>query len=150
MFTYFRHLATNPMQSNESSIEIGLRLSKWGSYLLSLLLLFVAFAEGRQAIPENREFFHWFKILYCLVFSAWIQLPYQKLNAKLWNLCFAALCFLAVGFVFLMVVVVMFAYIESAERGERLGVPGFQGTLIFLALMQIPSILFRKNPDLLD
>ena len=49
-----------------------------------------------------------------------------------------------------MVVVVMFAYIESAERGERLGVPGFQGTLIFLALMQIPSILFRKNPDLLD
>ena len=57
---------------------------------------------------------------------------------------------LSIGFVFLMIVVVMFSYIASAERGERLGVPGFEGTLIFLCLLQAPTILFRKNPDLLD
>lgn len=138
------------MDSNNSSIETGLKLAKWGSYLLSLLLLMVAISELRQTIPEKGLFFHWFKIVYYLLFSAWIQLPFQKLPPKLWSLCFAILCFLCVGFVFLMVIVVLFAYMESAARGERLGVPGFQGTLIFLSLMQIPSVLFQKNPDLLD
>ena len=60
------------------------------------------------------------------------------------------LLLISIGFVFLMIVVVMFSYIASAERGERLGVPGFEGTLIFLCLLQAPTILFRKNPDLLD
>ena len=55
-----------------------------------------------------------------------------------------------IGFVFLMIVVVMFSYIAAAERGERLGVPGFEGTLIFLCLLQAPTILFRIHPDLLD
>ena len=30
-----------------------------------------------------------------------------------------------------MVAVVIFAYMAAAERGERLGVPGFEGSLIF-------------------
>ena len=35
-------------------------------------------------------------------------------------------------------------------RGERLGVPGFEGTLIFLALLQVPVVLFQRKPDMLD
>ena len=49
-----------------------------------------------------------------------------------------------------MIISVMFDYMASAERGERLGVPGLEGTLIFLSLLQPPVILFRQNPDLLD
>ena len=138
------------MYSNKSSIETGLKLAKWGSYLLSALLMFVAFLEIGAGSPEEGMFFYWFKIVYFLIFSAWIQLPYKALSDTLWKICFGILCFLCIGFVFLMVVVVMYAYIASASRGERLGVPGFEGTLIFLSLMQIPSILFRKSPDLLD
>ena len=138
------------MYSDKSSIETGLKVAKWGGYLLSTLLLFVAFLEIGAGTPEEGVFFYWFKILYFLLFSVWIQLPYQALSDTLWKICFGALCFFCIGFVFLMVVVVMFAYIASASRGERLGVPGFEGTLIFLSLMQIPSVLFRKTPDLLD
>ena len=49
-----------------------------------------------------------------------------------------------------MVVVVIFAYMASDARGERLGVPGFEGTLIFLALLQVPIVLFQRKPDMLD
>ena len=79
-----------------------------------------------------------------------MQLPYQKLSGSAWRIGYGALVLLSIGFVFLMIVVVMFSYIAAAERGERLGVPGFEGTLIFLCLLQAPTILFRKHPDLLD
>ena len=49
-----------------------------------------------------------------------------------------------------MVAVVIFDYIAAADRGERLGVPGLEGTLIFLALLQVPVVLFQHKPDLLD
>ena len=49
-----------------------------------------------------------------------------------------------------MIISVIFNYIEVAARGERLGVPGFEGTLIFLALLQVPAVLFQYRPDLLD
>ena len=49
-----------------------------------------------------------------------------------------------------MVVAVMFAYMEHAERGEKLGVPGLEGSLIFIALLQPPLVLFQRKPDLLD
>jgi hypothetical protein len=49
-----------------------------------------------------------------------------------------------------MIASVMFGYMAAAERGERLGVPGFEGTLIFFALMQVPTVLFQRRPDLID
>jgi hypothetical protein len=49
-----------------------------------------------------------------------------------------------------MIASVMFGYMAAADQGERLGVPGFEGTLIFVALMQVPAILFQRRPDLLD
>jgi hypothetical protein len=49
-----------------------------------------------------------------------------------------------------MIAVVMFAYMAAADQGERLGVPGFEGTLIFLSLMQVPVVLFQRKPELLD
>jgi len=49
-----------------------------------------------------------------------------------------------------MVVSVMFNYMAAADQGERLGVPGFEGTLIFLSLLQVPAVLFQRKPDLID
>ncbi|MGK0309380.1 MAG: hypothetical protein ACJAYS_000196 [Lentimonas sp.] len=54
------------------------------------------------------------------------------------------------AFVFLMIVSVIFDYMAAEANGERLGVPGFEGTLIFLALLQVPAVLFQRRPDLLD
>ena len=44
----------------------------------------------------------------------------------------------------------LFNYMAAADQGERLGVPGFEGTLIFLALLQVPAVLFQRKPDLID
>ena len=44
----------------------------------------------------------------------------------------------------------MYQYIELAEMGERLGVPGLEGSLVFLSLLQPPTLLFERNPDFLD
>ena len=60
--------------------------------------------------------------LYFIVLGLVVNLPYQKLSERVWKGAFALLCILAAGFVFVMVVAVMFAYMEHAERGEKLGV----------------------------
>ena len=133
----------------KTPLERGLNYARWGGYLFSLLLLILAFNELRSIAAESTAFTY-FKLFYYSLLALWVQLPYQKLSGRAWRLFYGALVLLSIGFVFLMIVVVMFSYIASAERGERLGVPGFEGTLIFLCLLQAPTILFRKHPDLLD
>lgn len=133
----------------QSALERGLNYARWGGYLFSSLLIILAINEFRTLSAESSGFTY-FKILYYSLLALWVQLPYPKLSASAWKICYGALILLSIGFVFLMIVVVMFSYMAAAERGERLGVPGFEGTLIFLCLLQAPTILFRKNPDLLD
>ena len=141
------------MKANKPSVktplERGLNYARWGGYLFSLLLLILAINEFRSITAESTAFTY-FKLFYYSLLALWVQLPYPKLSASAWRFCYGALVLLSIGFVFLMIVVVMFSYISAAERGERLGVPGFEGTLIFLCLLQAPTILFRKHPDLLD
>jgi hypothetical protein len=72
------------------------------------------------------------------------------LNERLWTPACIALTALAAGFVFIMIVSVMFAYMALAEQGQKLGVPGLEGSLIFIALLQPPVVLFRRKPDLLN
>ena len=139
----------NPKSSAKTSLERGLEYARWGGYLFSTLLVLLAVSEFRALSAESSGFAY-FKMFYYSLLALWVQLPYPKLFASAWRICYGALVILSIGFVFLMIVVVMFSYIASAERGERLGVPGFEGTLIFLCLLQAPTILFRKNPDLLD
>ena len=133
----------------KTPLERGLNYSRWGGYLFSLLLLILAFNDLRSITADSTAFTY-FKLFYYGLLALWVQLPYQKLSGRVWRIGYGALVLLSIGFVFLMIVVVMFSYIAAAERGERLGVPGFEGTLIFLCLLQAPTVLFRKYPDLLD
>ncbi len=114
---------------------LGLGLILWAIYLFS---------------NANLAGFSNFKATYCLFFGIILQIPYMILRGGMWKASFIALTIIAAGFVFIMIISVMFDYIASAERGERLGVPGLEGTLIFLSLLQPPVVLFRQNPDLLD
>ena len=139
--------------TEKTPLQRGLTYARWGGYLFSALLLILALGEYRSltsASPPELSGFATFKLFYYSLLALWVQLPYQKLSAFAFRIIYGALVLLSVGFVFLIIVVVMFSYIAAAERGERLGVPGFEGTLIFLCLLQAPTILFRKNPDLLD
>lgn len=137
------------MDSNFKNNIKGLKYAKFGGHLLKILLVLITinliFTED-----INNQLFKWFKIIYFISIIIILQFPFQKLEDNAFKIFFVILCILSIGFVFLMVVDVMFAYIAAAEIGERLGVPGFQGSLIFLTLLQIPTILFSRNPDLLD
>jgi len=129
-----------------ASTTIGLRYGRIAGHVLTLLLLTL----GLSALVKGTGVFETFKGVYFIAYGIVLSLPFARLPDKSWRCCFGLLAGLSALFVFLMVVVVIFAYMASDARGERLGVPGFEGTLIFLALLQVPVVLFQRKPDMLD
>ena len=129
-----------------ASTALGLRYGRIAGHVLALLLLFL----GLSALFNGAGVFEAFKGVYFIAYGIVLSLPYTRLSDKSWRWCFVLLVGLSALFVFVMVVVVIFAYMASDARGERLGVPGFEGSLIFLALLQVPVVLFQRKPDMLD
>jgi hypothetical protein len=129
-----------------ASTILGLRYGRIAGHVLTLLLLTL----GLSALIKGSGVFEAFKGVYFITYSIVISLPFTRLSDKSWRWGFGLLVGLSALFVFVMVVVVIFAYMASDARGERLGVPGFEGTLIFLALLQVPVVLFQRKPDMLD
>jgi len=125
----------------------GLRYARWGGHALGLYLLLAA---GWILGSAPKGSFPPFQAAYFVLYGTLITLRLDALAPKFWKPAFVLICVLSAGFVFVMIVDVMFAYMAAAERGERLGVPGLEGTMVFLALLQPPVILFQRRPDLLD
>lgn len=136
----------HPAHPAGSATARGLRYARLGGHVLTVLLL----ALGVTALLKGAGAFEWFKGAYFVLYGIVISLPFQRMPDTAWRAGYVLLVGLSALFVFVMVAVVMFAYMAAAERGERLGVPGFEGTLIFLALLQVPVVLFQRKPDLLD
>ena len=129
-----------------ASTALGLRYGRIAGHVLALLL----FILGLSALFKGAGVFETFKGVYFIAYGIILSLPFARLSDKSWRWGFGLLVGLSALFVFVMVVVVIFAYMASDARGERLGVPGFEGTLIFLALLQVPVVLFQRKPDMLD
>ena len=129
-----------------ASTALGLRYGRIAGHVLGLLL----FILGLSALFKGAGVFETFKGVYFIAYGIILSLPYTRLSDKSWSWGFGLLVGLSALFVFVMVVIVIFAYMASDARGERLGVPGFEGTLIFLALLQVPVVLFQRKPDMLD
>jgi hypothetical protein len=132
--------------SREDARIRSLRYARLAGRVLSVLLL----ALGVTALIRGAGVFELFKGAYFVVYGIVLSLPYGRLSDAAWKPLYASLVVLSAVFVFVMVAVVMFAYMAAADRGERLGIPGFEGMLIFLALLQVPVVLFQRKPDLLD
>ena len=129
-----------------ASTALGLRYGRIAGHVLTILLLTL----GLSALIKGSGTFEALKGVYFIAYGIVISLPFARLSDKSWRWGFGLLVGLSALFVFVMVVVVIFAYMASDARGERLGVPGFEGTLIFLALLQVPVVLFQRKPDMLD
>ena len=129
-----------------ASTALGLRYGRIAGHILTLLL----FILGLSALFKGAGVFETFKGVYFIAYGIILSLPYTRLSDKSWSWGFGLLVGPSALFVFVMVVIVIFAYMASDARGERLGVPGFEGTLIFLALLQVPVVLFQRKPDMLD
>ena len=129
-----------------ASTALGLRYGRIAGQVLTLLLLTL----GLSALLKGSGVFEIFKGVYFIAYGIVLSLPFARFSDRSWRWGFGLLVGLSALFVFVMVVVVIFAYMASDARGERLGVPGFEGTLIFLALLQVPIVLFQRKPDMLD
>jgi len=133
-------------RATQATTARGLRYARMGGYVLTALLALL----GVAALVRGTGGFEWFKGLYFIAYGIVVSLPFQRMPEQIWRWSYGLLVGLSALFVFVMVAVVMFAYMAADARGERLGVPGFEGTLIFLALLQVPVVLFQRKPDLLD
>ena len=133
------------VNSTETKFE-GLRYARWAGQALGAVLILL----GLFAPFGGEGGFQVFRNFYFIAYGVVLVVPFDRLPEKFWKPGFVLLSVLSGLFVFVMVAHVMFAYMAAAEIGEKLGVPGLEGTLIFVALMQVPVVLFQRNPDLLE
>ncbi|MDQ8196025.1 hypothetical protein QEH59_16435 [Coraliomargarita sp. SDUM461004] len=124
----------------------GLRYARGVGYILALLL----WVLGITGLIQGLGTFDLFKAVYFVLYGLVLCLPFARMSERTWRVGYALLIGMSALFVFVMIAVVMFAYMAAADRGERLGIPGFEGMLIFFALLQVPVVLFQRKPDLLD
>jgi len=80
-----------------------------------------------------------------------LALPWRKIKApRLWKRMYILFAFVSVAFPFVLIFQVMFHFMDLVALSQQPGAPTMEGTLIFLGLMQIPTVLFVRRPELLD
>lgn len=125
----------------------GVRYARWSGHALGVILVGLALLTLTRGLDGV---FDGIKVSYFIFYGIILNLPFQSMTAARWKWMYGLLLFCSIAFVFLMVVSVLFNYMAAADQGERLGVPGFEGTLIFLSLLQVPAVLFQRKPNLID
>jgi hypothetical protein len=137
------------MPTNKPNLPVpdGVRYARWAGHALGFILICTAIVSVIRGLDGA---FSSIKASYFFLYGIVLNLPFIRISDARWKLVYGLLIFSSIAFVFVMVVSVMFSYMAAADRGDRLGVPGLEGSLIFLSLMQIPAVLFQRRPDLID
>lgn len=137
------------MPTNKPNLPVpdGVRYARWAGHALGFILICTAIFSVIRGLDGA---FSSIKASYFFLYGIVLNLPFIRISDARWKLVYGLLVFSSIAFVFVMVVSVMFSYMAAADRGDRLGVPGLEGSLIFLSLMQIPAVLFQRRPDLID
>ena len=136
-----------PTNKPKTPVPDGVRYARWAGHALGCILICAAIVSVIRGLEGT---FTSITASYFILYGFVLNIPFIRISDARWKLIYGMLVFCSVAFVFVMVVSVMFNYMDAADRGERLGVPGLEGTLIFLALMQVPAVLFQRRPDLID
>ena len=104
-----------------------------------------------QSLPDYPyPWLVWLTFSYCSIYSVWMLLPWVKWsNPNVWKTGMIGFTVLSFFFVFLLIANVMVDASIAGAAGERLGVPGFEGTIMFFSLSQIPAMLFRRHPEMM-
>ena len=131
----------------KTRIPDGVQYARLAGRLLGILLICMGTLSFFDSFSGS---FDCFKAVYFFAYGSLLNLSFERMTARTWKCLFGLLIVSSVAFVFVMVIAVIFDYMAADARGERLGVPGFEGTLIFFALLQVPAVLFQHKPDLLD
>ena len=104
-------------------------------------------------IPARTEFAHpilslWQAGFYG-VYGLFLLVPESKFSPKLWKQFFILFIVLTLVFVFIQVFDTLFQNYLAHQVHDKAFPPILQSMLVFFTLLQIPTILFRKKPNLL-
>ena len=89
--------------------------------------------------------------IYFAFYGLILMLPYGSIKEKQWFYrAFGLLIASSVIFVFCLMFHFLFYAWDMHALGSKPRIPGLQGTLVFLSLMQVPAVLFQRRPELLD
>ena len=132
---------------SNTAVPDGVQYARLAGRLLGILLIGMGILSF---VGNSGGSFATLKAVYFIAYGSLINLPFNRIAEQQWKWSYGLLVVGSAAFVFIMVASVIFDYMAADARGERLGVPGFEGTLIFFALLQVPAALFQRRPDLLD
>lgn len=124
---------------------------RMASWIIAALLL--VWAGGKIATLSGYRFpwLVWLTSVYTLIYAIWMVFPWVRIRSgKVWKTGMIGYIILSFFFVFLMIGNIMVDASAAGAAGERLGVPGFEGMLIFFSLAQIPGILFERHPEMMS
>ena len=94
---------------------------------------------------------HVIKNSFFIGYGVLLILPWRKISgARLWKKLFILFSIASIVFPFVLIFQVMFYFMDMAELSQKPAAPAMEGTLIFLGLMQLPTVLFVRKPELLD
>jgi hypothetical protein len=97
------------------------------------------------------SFFGNSEALYFCFYAILLMLPYSRVRStRMWRWAFGILAAASMMFIFVMVFDVMFSYMTTAAVGQPTPPPILNSALIFICILQIPTILFSRHPDWLD
>lgn len=130
---------------------VGVRYARIGSIGFgAFMIAWGVFGMGRweghgyhAAVVAQAVFF--------VLFGALLLLPWKRLGeTKYWKPLFALVCVMCVIYGFVMVCEVMALNYIADGMHTKAKPPVLQGIQLFIALGQIPTLLFFRKPELLD
>ena len=78
-------------------------------------------------------------------------IPWTQIrSSRLFRALFILLIAFTTATVFSLIFFTMFSYIDMMSVGRKPGLPAFQGMIIFLGLLQVPTVLFLRHPDWME
>lgn len=131
----------------------GIRIARWVGRCLGITLIlwaiYVVITDFFLASSPSVALL--FKPLVFVGLGSLYLLPWQQsITAELWKKCFLLLILMTSVFVFTLMASVMTEHIAITQTGKKPPPPMFEGMIVFLVLIQVPTILFERNPHWLD
>ncbi len=121
-----------------AGVAVGLFLIAWSPFNV------LRWQDGGQEALLN------FQFLFFIAYGVLLALPWSRIHTeRTFRLAFGILIVFSAAFAFVMVIDLMFQAVLASNTESKPAPPAFQGMLLFGALLQLPTVLFSRRPQLL-
>ncbi len=133
-------------ESSQPSLPRGIVWVRRVSIPTAFVFGFLAFRNFTEAHTEPMIFFQ-IKGLFEIFLAFLLMVPYRHLSVAGWKTTFVVMTLASLAYGMVTVVGVIFSYIAAARIEQDLGIPAFEGTLLFVLFLQVPAIFFQRFPS---